>query len=81
MGGIDYAVARKLSLGSRLGLEWRSREAERDTTSPFAEVSAKYDYTEKSFLIGGFGYNLEETSDTARFSDTKARRGARAPSR
>jgi hypothetical protein len=74
MGGVDYAVARKLSLSSRLGIEWRDRVAERDITAPFAEFSAKYDYTEKSFLIGGFGYNLEETSDTVRFSDTKARR-------
>lgn len=74
MGGVDYAVARKLSLSSRLGVEWRQRVAERDTTAPFAEVSAKYDYTEKSFLIGGYGYNLEETSDTARFNDTKIQR-------
>lgn len=74
MGGIDYAVARKLSVGSRVGFEWRERAAERDTSSPFAEISAKYDYTEKSFLTGGFGYNLEETSDTARFNDTKIKR-------
>ena len=74
MGGVDYAVARKVSVSARLGAEWRSRVAERDTTAPFAEVSAKYDYTEKSFLIGGFGYNLEETSDTSRFNDTKIKR-------
>ncbi|MSU50928.1 MAG: hypothetical protein EXS37_17865 [Opitutus sp.] len=37
-------------------------------------MSAKYEYTEKSFLIGGLGYNLEETSDTARFNDTKITR-------
>ena len=74
MGGVDYAVARKLSVSSRVGVEWRQREAERDTTAPFAELSAKYDYTEKSFLVAGFGYNLEETSDTARFNDTKVKR-------
>lgn len=74
MGGIDYAIARKLSLTSRLGVEWRQRAAERSTTAPFAELSAKYDYTEKSFVVGGVGYTLEETSDTARFNDSKARR-------
>ncbi len=74
MGGVDYAVARKLSLSTRLGAEWRSRAAERDTTAPFAELSAKYDYTEKSFLLFGFGYNLEETSDTTRYNDTKITR-------
>lgn len=71
MAGADYAVARKLSISSRLGIEWRERSAERDTTAPFAELSAKYDYTEKSFLLFGFGYNLEETSDTSRYNDTK----------
>jgi len=71
MGGADYAVARKVSLSGRLGLEWRERSAERDTTAPFVELSAKYDYTEKSFLLFGLGYNLEETSDTSRYNDAK----------
>ncbi len=74
MGGVDYSVAKKLSLSGRLGLEWRSRESERDTTSPYVEFSAKYNYSEKSFLLGGFGYSLDETSDTARFNDTKTYR-------
>lgn len=74
MGGFDYAVARKLSLASRLGAEWRRRSAEPDTTSPYAEVTAKYDYTMKSFLAGGYAYTFEETSDTARFTDTKIHR-------
>ena len=72
MGGVDYSIAKKLSLSGRLGIEWRRREAERGTTSPYAEFSAKYDYAGKSFLLGGFGYSIDETSDTARFNDTKA---------
>ncbi len=71
MGGTDYAIARKVSLSSRLGIEWRKRSQERDATAPFAEMSAKYNYTEKSFMLFGLGYNLEETSDTARYNDTK----------
>jgi opacity protein-like surface antigen len=34
----------------------------------------KYDYTESSFLSGGFMSTLEETSDTARFTDSNVNR-------
>ncbi|MGH7947201.1 MAG: hypothetical protein ACREH8_01165, partial [Opitutaceae bacterium] len=74
MGGVDYDVARKMSLSGRLGAEWRKRRGERDTTAPYAEFSAKYDYTGKSFLTGGYAYTLEETSDPDRFNDTKLHR-------
>lgn len=74
MAGADYAVARKLSLSTRLGAEWRRRAAERDSTSPYAEVSAKYDYASRSFLAGGYAYTFEETADTARFTDIKVNR-------
>ncbi len=74
MGGLDYFIARKLSLSTRLGAEWRKRVGERSATSPYAEVSAKYDYTKESFLVAGAGYSFEETSDTARFNDTKVKR-------
>jgi hypothetical protein len=77
MGGADFKWAKTLSVSGRLGAEWRSRSAERSTTSPYAEFSAKWDYDapKKSFLLGGLGYSLEETSDTLRFNDTKAFRG------
>jgi hypothetical protein len=74
MAGIDYDVARKLSLSGRAGAEWRQRKGDDDTTAPYAEVAAKYDYTEKSFLTGGYAYTLEETSDPDRFTDTKLHR-------
>jgi hypothetical protein len=74
MGGLDYDVAKKLSLSGRLGAEWRKRSGERDTTAPYAELSAKYDYTQSSFLTGGYVYTLEETSDIARFTDAKVHR-------
>ncbi|MEO6246572.1 MAG: outer membrane beta-barrel protein [Opitutaceae bacterium] len=74
MGGADYAVARKLSVSARLGAEWRRRATERDTTSPYAEVSAKYDYASRSFIAGGYAYTFEETADIARFTDTKVQR-------
>lgn len=74
MGGVDYAVAKKFSVSGRLGAEWRQREAEADTTAPYAEFSGKYDFTERSFITGGYAYTLEETSDTTRFTDTQVHR-------
>jgi hypothetical protein len=74
MAGLDYDIAKKLSLSSRLGAERRRRAAERDVTSPYAELSGKYDYTESSFVVGGYAYTLEETSDLVRFTDTKVHR-------
>ena len=74
MAGVDYDVARKMSLSGRLGSEWRRRRSDDDITAPYVEVSAKYDYAEKSFLTGGYAYTLEETSDPERFTDTKLHR-------
>src|SRR5207302_1367418 len=69
MGGVDYAVAKKLTLTARAGAEWRHRSSERSTTAPTAEVSAKYDYADGSFVTGGYTYTIEEASDTAQFTD------------
>lgn len=74
MAGFDYGLAKKMSVSGRLGGEWRRRSDERNTQSPYVEFSAKYDYTEKSFFTGGYAYTLEESSDTARFTDTKVHR-------
>jgi hypothetical protein len=74
MGGVDYEFARKMSASARLGAEWRDRKAERDSTSPYAEISGRYNYTEKSFFTAGYVYTLEETSDPERFTDTKTHR-------
>lgn len=74
LGGVDYEVAQKVTLNSRFGFEARRRSAERDTVVPYAEVSAKYDYTQTSFLTGGYAYTFDETSDTARFTDSKIHR-------
>jgi hypothetical protein len=74
MGGLDYSVAKKVMITSRAGVESRRRAAEPDTTVPYAEFSFKYDYTESSFMTGGYAYTLDETSDTARFTDSKINR-------
>jgi opacity protein-like surface antigen len=75
MAGADYAFAKKLTASGRLGSEWRHRDAEQSSTSPYAELSLKYDYTQDSFVSGGYVYTLEESSDITRFNDSKVNRG------
>lgn len=74
MAGFDYAVGPKLSASVRLGGEYRVREGLSDETTPYAEVSAKYDYAKASFVSVGYTYSLEETSDPVHYSDEKVNR-------
>jgi hypothetical protein len=74
MAGFDYFVAKKASLSARAGVEQRHRVAERGTTLPYAEASGKFDYGRDSFVVAGYSYSLEETSDVASFNDTKMHR-------
>lgn len=74
MAGLDYELAQKTSVSARLGAERRSRDGERDSNMPYAELSAKHEYAPKSFFAGGYVYTLEETSDTTRFTDAKVHR-------
>lgn len=72
--GGDYDVARKLTTSSRVGFEYRKREGERSSTSPYAEISAKYDYAKGSFITSGYVYTFEETSNVAQYTDTQVNR-------
>ena len=74
MAGFDYAVAKKLSLSGRLGGEWRTRASQPNTTSPYAEFSAKYDYARNSFLAAGYVHDFEETSNVAVYNDERVNR-------
>lgn len=74
IGGLDYEVAEKLSASGRLGYEWRKREGAGDTDVPYAELSAKYDYAEKSYVTGGYIHTIEEASNVAQFTDTRVNR-------
>lgn len=74
MGGADYSPSKQLLLSGRLGLEDRTRESESDTTAPYAELSARYNYTESSYLTGGYSYSFEETSDPVRYTDSQVSR-------
>jgi hypothetical protein len=74
IGGFDYAVARKVSVATRLGYEWRTRSSEQSTSGIFAELSGKYNYAERSFLTGGYVHTLEESSNVTLYNDTRVNR-------
>jgi hypothetical protein len=74
MVGADYEAAKKLTLSTRFGAEWRQRSSESSTTAPYAELSGRYQYGEHSSVTGGYAYTLDEPSDTARFTDEKVNR-------
>lgn len=74
LAGVDYQPGEKLTFSGRAGFEDRSRAGSTNTTSPTAELSARYAYGENSFLAGGYSYALEESSDVVRFTDSKVNR-------
>lgn len=69
--GADYSPSEQASLECRIGAEVRDREGGENTTEPFAEVRATYDYAARSYMSAGFTYTLTETSDTSAFTDTE----------
>lgn len=74
MGGFDYKAGSNLLMSGRAGLEDRRRNSAPDTTTPYLEFSSRYSYNEGSYLALGYAYTLEETSDVARFTDSKVNR-------
>lgn len=74
LAGVDYAPGPKLTASARLGVEFRSRAGERSEDAPFAELSAKYDYGDRSFFSTGYVFALEETSNVALYTDTQVHR-------
>lgn len=74
MAGADYEVAEKISASGRVGFERRTRASERGTTSPYVELTWRYDYAEGSFASAGAMYALEEASNVAVYTDTQVNR-------
>ncbi len=74
IGGFDYAVAKKMSLSTRLGQQWRNRVYGPSSSGLYAEFSAKYDYAERSYLAAGYVRTYEETSNVASYTDTRVNR-------
>jgi hypothetical protein len=74
MAGIDHQASQQMKISGRLGFEDRTREGAGDTTAPYAELSLRYNFGENSFLAAGYGYSIDEPSDTIRFTDSKVNR-------
>lgn len=74
MAGFDHNPGKELTVSGRLGVENRAREGEPDVNGPYAELSVRYNYADASYLSAGYGYSLEESSDTTRFNDAKVNR-------
>lgn len=72
--GFDHNPGENLQFSGRAGGEDRSRESGGDTTAPYIELTARWNYTEGSFVSGGYTYTLEEPSDTISFTDTRVSR-------
>jgi len=72
--GIDYSLGKRITLSGRIGLEERSPSGESSTSSPYAEATFRYDYSEQSFLSGGYTYSLEETDDPLHYTDSRTNR-------
>jgi predicted porin len=72
--GLDYSLGKKVTLSTRVGLEDRRRSGEPNNTGPYAELTCRYDYSDQSFVSGGYTYSLEETDDPSLFTDTKMNR-------
>ncbi|WP_309383466.1 hypothetical protein [Cerasicoccus frondis] len=69
LGGVDYQLAERLVLEARLGAEFRIRESNPNRTSPYGELTAVYQLTERSYVAGAVTYGIFETTDTNSFLD------------
>lgn len=74
LAGVDYHPDQHVQIGVRAGGEDRRREGAPDTSSPYLEFTARYSYSEGSFISGGYSFSIEEPSDTLLFTDSKVSR-------
>lgn len=72
--GLDRTLNARFSVSSRLGVEQRRRAGERSDTLPYAELGLKLDYGQGSYVSAGYGYSIEETSNTDLYTDTSVNR-------
>jgi hypothetical protein len=72
--GEDYNVGEKLTLSSRVGVEYRKRDEERSATSPYIELSTRYAYAQGSFIAAGYLSTFEESSNVLLYTDEHVNR-------
>lgn len=72
--GLDRAVNARFSVSGRAGIEQRRRAGERSATLPYGELGLKLDYGKGSYVSLGYGYSVEETSNTDLYTDMSVNR-------
>lgn len=72
--GVDRAMTDRFSISGRLGFEARRRKGDRNDTLPYAEAGLKYDHGKGSYVAFGYGYSVEETSNTDLYTDISVNR-------
>ncbi len=71
LAGFDYQTTEQLSILARVGVDFRDRDAASNETSPYGELTAVYQYAERSFVSAAFTYGIFETTDTNQFLDSE----------
>ncbi len=74
LGGLDYAPSEKTSVSLRFGFEQRYRSGAPNADAPYAEITGRYAYGEKSFLSAGYIRATEENSNVALYTDIEVNR-------
>ncbi|MCF3649126.1 hypothetical protein [Synoicihabitans lomoniglobus] len=74
LAGLDYAPSEQVSLSARVGLEQRFRWGAPDDDAPYAEITGRYQYGEKSFVAAGYIHAVEESSNVDIYTDVQVNR-------
>lgn len=74
LAGLDFNPSEKLSVSARLGFEQRYRWGAPDEDSPYAELTARYAYGQRSFVSAGYIHATEENSNVALYTDIEVDR-------
>ncbi|WP_221030255.1 hypothetical protein [Actomonas aquatica] len=74
LAGFDYAPSEKVSISVRAGFEERYRSGAPDDDSPYAEITGRYAYGEKSFVSAGYIRTTEENSNVNLYTDIEVNR-------
>ena len=74
LGGYDYNPTEKSAVTVRVGLEQRYRSGAPNDDYPYAEITGRYAYGEKSFVSAGYIYATEEISNVALYTDIQVNR-------
>lgn len=71
LAGFNYQLLQEVMIMVRTGVDFRNRDSAPNETSPYGEITAVYQFAERSFVSGAFTYGIFETMDTQQFYDSE----------